>query len=143
MDDAGDAYPHFRHAEFGVMRRNPEIAGGGKFEPAAEAPAGHPGDDGSRKRPYGLAGIAETRDEFFSRGRIKPDHLLDVGATDHGLFALTGDHQHADLPVSRQRLQSLAYRVERGRSHDIERAGIADRETDHAARVAVDAAKRV
>src|SRR5260221_1679940 len=47
------------------------------------------------------------------------------------------------MPFRRKRLQPLADAVDHSRSQDIERAGIADRQADDAARVAVDAAMGV
>ena len=80
----------------GVVRGNPEVAGCGEFEPAAEAPAWHPRDDGRRERAHGLAEIAQAGDEFLRRGLIELRHLLDVGAADHALLALAGDDQRRE-----------------------------------------------
>jgi hypothetical protein len=44
------------------------------------------------------------------------------------------------MPLGRQRLKPFANRVDDRRAQDIERTGIADRQPDHAAQVAVDAA---
>ena len=49
MDHRGNADADLGHAEFGVMRGDPEIAGGGDFQAAAEAPAGQPRDHGRRE----------------------------------------------------------------------------------------------
>ena len=95
---------------------------------------------GCRKRPHRLAEIAQAGNEFLRRGLIEPGHFLDVGAADHALLALAGDDQHANLPLRRQRLQPFANAVDDGRSEDIERAGVADRQANDAARIAVDAA---
>ena len=88
MDHRGNSDPDLRHAEFGVVRGDAEIAGGGDFEAAAEAPAGHPRDHRRRKRPHGLAEIAQAGDEFLGRRLIEPGHFLDIGAADHALLAL-------------------------------------------------------
>ncbi|MEH2516852.1 hypothetical protein V1279_002425 [Bradyrhizobium sp. AZCC 1610] len=58
MDHRGDADTHLRHAELGIMSRNPEIAGRGDFEAATEAPAGKPRDDRRGKVAHGLAEVA-------------------------------------------------------------------------------------
>ncbi len=140
MDHAGNADPDFGHAEFGVVRGDPEVAGGGEFEPAAEAPAGHSRDHRRRKHPHRFTEVAQAGDEFFRGGLIELCHLLDIGAADHALFALAGDHQHPNWRFGREPLQPLAEAVYDGRSEDVERAGVADRQADDAARVAIDAA---
>src|SRR5438105_7615503 len=140
MDDRGNANPDLGHAEPGVVRGDPEVAGGGDFEAAAEAPARHPCDHRRRKRAYSFAKIAQTRDEFLSRSLIELCHFLDVGAADHALLALARDDEDANLPVRRERLQPFANAPDDGRSEDIQRAGIADREANDPARVPIDAA---
>ena len=74
MDDGGDADPDLGHAEFGVMRGYPEVAGSGDFEPAAEAPAGQARDHWRRKRAHGLAEVAQAGDEGLppTSGRAWP-----------------------------------------------------------------------
>ena len=113
MDDAGNADLDLGHAEFGVVRGDPEVAGGSELESATKAPAGHPGDHRPRKDAHRLAEITEARDKSLGGDLIEPGHFLDVGAADHALFAVAGDHQHADLPVRRERLQPLAHPVDR------------------------------
>ena len=125
----GNPDPDLGHAELRVVRRNPEIAGGGEFEAAAEAPARHPRDHRRRECPHRFAEIAQAGDEFLRGRLVEPGHFLDVGAADHALFALAGDDQHADLPFRRQHLQPLADAVDDRRSQDIERAGVADRQS--------------
>src|ERR1700754_739378 len=143
MDHRGDADLNLRHAEFGVMGRDPEVAGGGGFEAAAEAPAGPPRDHRRRKRPYRLAEIPEAGNECLGRGLIESGHFLDVGAADHALLALPGDHENAKLPFRGEGLQSFANGVDDGRPQDVEGTGVADRQAYDAARVAVDAAVRI
>ena len=114
MNDGGNTDPDLGHAEFGIMRGDPEIAGGGNFETAAETPARHPRDHRSRKGPHGFAEIAQAGDELLGGGLIEPGHFLDVGAADHALFALARQHEHANMPFGRERLQSLANAVDDG-----------------------------
>src|SRR6202048_4946194 len=143
MDDAGYADPDLGHAESGVVRGNPEVAASCHFEAAAEAPAGHPRDGGSRKCPHRFAEVAPTGDELFGGSLIELCHLLDIGAADHALLACAGEDQPANLGVLCEDLQALANGVDNGRSQNIERTGVADRQTDDAARVAIDAAMRI
>ena len=140
VDHRGDADTHLRHAEFGIMGGNPEIAGGGDFEAAAEAPAGKPRDHGCRKVSHGLAEVAQPGDEGFRGFLVEFCHLLDVGAADHALFALAGEDHRANAAVAGEFLKSLAHAVGDGRREDVERAGVADRQADDASIVAVDAA---
>ena len=72
----------------GIGSRNAKIAGGGEFEAAAEAPAGHPRDHRDRKGAHRLAKIAQARDEFFRRRLVEPGHFLDVGAADQAFVTL-------------------------------------------------------
>ena len=102
VDHRGDADTDLRHAEFGVMRGNPEIAGGGDFESAAEAPAGQPRDHGRRKLAHGLAEVAQPRDEGFRGFLVEFRHLLDVGAADHALLALAGEDRPRGCPCRRR-----------------------------------------
>ena len=98
----------------GIGSRNAKIAGGGEFEAAAEAPAGHPRNHGCWKRPRRFAEVAQSGDEFFRRGLVESGHFLDVGAADQAFVALPGDHQHADLPLGGQYLQTLADALDDG-----------------------------
>ncbi len=143
MNDGGNADPDLRHAEFGVVGGDPEIAGGRDLQPAAEAPAGHPCDHRRGKRAHRLAEIAQAGDEGFRRRLVETGHFLDVGAADHALFALAGHHQHADGPIRRELLQTLADAIDDGRAQNVERAGVANGQADDAAGVAVDAAVRI
>ena len=140
MDHRGDADTHLRHAEFGVMGGNPEIAGGGDFEAAAEAPAGKPRDHRRRKMPHGLAEVAQPRDEGFRGFLVEFRHLLDVGAADHALFALAGEDHRANVLVAGELLEPFADPVGDGGGEDVEGACVADREADDASIVAVDPA---
>ena len=117
----------------GVMRGNPEIAGGGDFEAAAEAPAGQPRDHGRRKWAHGFAEVAQPGDEGFRGMLVELGHFLDVGAADHALLALAGQDHRADVPIGSEFLKTLAHAVGDGGSQDIERAGVADRQPHHAA----------
>ena len=65
VDHRGDTDTYLRHAEFGVMGGNAEIAGGGDFEATAQAPSGQPRDHGCRKAAHGLAEVAQPCDEGF------------------------------------------------------------------------------
>ena len=143
MDHRGDADTHLRHAEFGVMGRNAEIAGGGDFQSAAEAPAGKPRDHGCRKVAHGLAEIAQPRDEGFRGFLVEFRHLLDVGAADHALLALAGQDHRADALVAGKLLEPFANAVGDGGGEDVEGACVADREADDASAVAVDSAMRI
>src|SRR6266480_2713660 len=60
MDHRGNPDLHLRHAEPRVMRGNPEIASGGEFEAAAEAPA----EDVER------AGVADRQADHAARVAI-------------------------------------------------------------------------
>ena len=140
MDHRGDADADLRHAEFGVMGRNPEIAGGGDFEAAAEAPAGKPRDHGRGKVAHRLTEVAQPRDEGFRGFLVEFCHFLDVGAADHAFFALAGKDDRADGLVARELFESFAHAIGDGRTEDVERAGVADREANDASAVAVDAA---
>ncbi len=102
MDHRGDTDTHLRHAKFGIMGGNPEIAGGGDFEAAAEAPAGKPRDHGRRKMPYRFTEVTQPRDEGFGGFLIEFCHFLDVGAADHALLALAGEDDRANAPGRRQ-----------------------------------------
>src|SRR3954452_8219755 len=94
-----------------IMGCNPEVAGGSDFEPAAEAPAGHARDHGSREGAHGLAEVAQAADEGFGGLLVKPGHLLDVGATDHALLALAAQHYIWDAVVGRELLQAFAISI--------------------------------
>ena len=71
VDHRGDADADFRHAELRIMRGDPEIAGGGDFEAAAEAPAGHaarsraPGT-GARPRRDRAGALMKASADFWS-----------------------------------------------------------------------------
>ena len=82
------------------MGGDPEIAGGRDLEPAAEAPARHPRDHGRREGADGLAKVAQAGDEGFCGLLLQRRHLLDVGAADHALLALAGEHEDTDRPVA-------------------------------------------
>ena len=140
VDHRGDADLDLGHAEMGVMRGDPEIAGGGNFQPAAKAPAGQPRDHGRRKFAHGFAEVAQPRDEGFRGFLVELGHFLDVGAADHALLALAGQDHRADGPIGGEFLKALAHAVGDGRVQNVERAGIADRQPHHAARITVDAA---
>src|SRR4051812_41180369 len=140
MDHRGNADLDLGHAEMGIMRRNPQIAGGGDFEAAAEAPAWHSRDYGRRELAHGLTEVAQPRDEGLRGFLVEFCHLLDVGAADHALFALAGQDQRADGAISGELLKALADAVDDGGTEDIERAGVADRQAHHASGIAVDAA---
>src|SRR5258708_12620354 len=108
MDHAGYADPDLGHAEFGVVRGNPEIAASCHFEAAAEAPAGHPRDGGSRKCPYRLAEVAQTRDELFGGSLTELCHLLDIGAPPHPFPPSPVKHHHPNLPALSDHLHAPA-----------------------------------
>jgi hypothetical protein len=122
------------------MGRNAEIAGGGNFQSAAETPAGKPRDHGRRKAAHGLAEVAQPRDESFRGFLVEFCHLLDVGAADHALLALSGQDYRANALVAGELLESLANPVGDRGGEDIEGARIADREANDAPIVAADAA---
>jgi hypothetical protein len=143
VDHRGDADAHLRHAELGVVGGNAEIAGGGDFEAPAEAPAGEPRDHGRRKVAHGLAEVAQPRDEGFCGFLVELRHLLDVGAADHALLALSGEDDRANALVGGELLKPFAHAIGDGGGQDVEGAGIADRETNDAPIVAVDAAMRI
>jgi hypothetical protein len=90
-----------------------------------------------------MTGAGKARDEGFCRGLVERRHLLDVGAADQALFALAGQHQHADGAVGRELLQAGANGIDDIGPQDVERAGIADGEADDIAVVAVDTAMRI
>ena len=140
VDHRRDTDTHLRHAEFSVMGRNPEIAGGRDFEPATEAPAGKPRDHRRREVAHGLAEVAQPRDEGFRGFLVELRHLLDVGAADHALLALAGEDHRADVPVAGELLEPFAHAIGNGGREDVEGARIADREANDASDVAVDAA---
>src|SRR5258708_18491679 len=104
MDHAGYADPDLGHAEFGVVRGNPEIAASCHFEAAAQAPAKHPRDGGSRKCPYRLAEPAQTLDELFCGTLIELCHFLDICTADNAFLASASEDQHANPPAPRQAL---------------------------------------
>ena len=143
VDHRGNPDPDLRHAKPGIVRGDPEVAGGGHFKATAEAPARHPRDDRRRKRPHRLAQIAQAGNEFLGRSLVEPRHFLDIGPADHALFALAGDDQGANLTLRGQHLEPVAHTVDDGRSQDVERSGIADRQPDDAAGIAIDAAMGV
>ncbi len=140
VDHRGDADTHLRHAEFGVMGGDPEIAGGRNLQSAAEAPPGKPGDHGRGKVAHGLAQVAQPRDEGFRGFLVEPRHLLDIGAADHALLALAGQDHGANVLVAGKLFEPLAHPVGDGGGEDVEGARIADREANDASIVAVDAA---
>jgi hypothetical protein len=53
---------------------------------------------------------------------------------------LAGYDQRANLAFGRKRLDALAEAIDGSRSEDIERSGVADRQTDDPAGVALDTA---
>ena len=93
------------------MRRDPEIAGGGDLEPAAEAPAGQPCNYRGREAAHRLAEVAQAGDEGFGGFLLELGHLLDVGAADHAFFALAGEDHGANAAVGCELLESLAHSV--------------------------------
>jgi len=76
----------------------------------------------------------------FRGGLIELGHFLDIGAADHALLALPGDHQHPCLRLAASASKPFADAGDGGRSKDIERAGVADRQANDTARIAVNAA---
>ena len=138
MDDRGYPDPDLGHAEFGVVGGNTEVAGGGEFEATTKAPARHSRDHRPRKGPHRLTEIAQAGDEFLGRCLIEPNHFLDVGAADHALLALARYHQRANLPIGRKSLEAFADAIDDGRSKDVQGTGVADRQANDPARVAVD-----
>ena len=68
MDDRGNADATSGMPKCGVVRGNAEIAGGGEFQPAAEAPAGHPRDNRRRKGARRPRRDRAAGDECFRRG---------------------------------------------------------------------------
>ncbi len=139
MDHAGDTDLDLGHAEFGVMRRDPEIAGSRHLEAAAKAPARQPRDHGGREAAHGLAEVAQAGDEGFRGFLVELGHLLDVGAADHAFLALAGQDHRANGRIGGELFKALTHPVGDGRAQDIERAGIADDKPHHAAAVADDA----
>ena len=93
------------------------------------------------------AGVIRVAGERKVRGAVEHTYELDEhaiqGAVPDPAALSAGDHKRASLPFCREHLQPLADTVDDGRSEDIERAGVADRQADDAARVAIDAAMRV
>src|SRR4029079_2940266 len=140
MDHRGNADPDLGHAKFGVVGGNTEVAGGGEFEATATAPARHSRDHPPRKGPHRLAEIAQASDEFLGRCLIEPGHLLNIGAADHALLALARYYQRANLPLGRKSLEAFADAIDDSRSKDVQRTGVADRQANDPARVAVDPA---
>src|SRR5262245_29841357 len=126
MDHAGNADLDLGHAELGVMCGNPDIAGGGDFEAAAEAPTGQPRDHGGGEAADRLAEIAQASNERFGRLLVERRHLPDVGAADHALLALAGQDDGADAAIASEPFEPLADAIGHGGAEDIERAGIAD-----------------
>ena len=114
MDHRRDPDLDLGHAEMGVVRGNPEIAGSGNFEAAAETPARQPGDHGSRKLAHSFAEIAQPRDEGFCRSGIELRHFLDVGAANHALFTLSGQDDDANARIAGQFLETLADAIGNG-----------------------------
>src|SRR3954470_16870813 len=111
MDHRGDTDLDLGHAEMGVMRCNPEIAGGGNFEAAAEAPARQTRDHRLRKLAHGFAEVTQPGNEGLRGCPVELCHFLDVGTADHALLALAGQDHDANGPVSSQFLKTLAYTV--------------------------------
>ena len=114
VNHRGDTDPDLGHGVFGIMRRDPEIAGGSKFEAAAKAPAGDAGDHRRGKSAGGFAEIAQAGNELLGGGLIQRRHFLDVGAANHALFALAGDDKRANGAFRGQYLDALANALDCG-----------------------------
>src|SRR6185312_9101604 len=99
----------------------------------AKAPARHPRDDRRWKRPHRLAQVTQAGDELLRGGLVEPRHFLDIGPADHALFARTGNDKGADLTLRGQHPEPVANTVDDGRSQDVERPSMADRQPDDAA----------
>jgi len=128
MNHRGDADLDLGHGELRILRGDAQVAGRRHLEPAAEAPAFQPRDHRNRKLSDRLAQVAQAGDEGFGRGLVERRHLPDVGAADEAPLARSAQHQHAEALVRRKPIQAVANALDHRGVHDIERAGIADRE---------------
>ena len=81
------------------MGGDAKVAGGCEFQSAAEAPAGNARDHRCGEIADGLTQIAQPGDKALGRGLVERRHFLDVGATDHALFALARDDERMDRIV--------------------------------------------
>ena len=97
VDDRRNADLHFGHPETRPPGGDPEIAGGGDLEAAAEAIAGDAGDDGHGRGAQRRAHRAQAADEGGRRVRVQADHLADVRPADEGAVAGAGERQRAQV----------------------------------------------
>ena len=81
---------HLGHAEAGVLRRQPQVAGQRRFQAAAEGDAGHGGDDRAGDGREAVESPAEVVEEPVGVGL----DLADLGAGGEDLLAAGDDDGH-------------------------------------------------